>query len=112
MGFTLAQVSETWDRNNALKNTETRVRRERREILNRFALAYRLGDEEAIARTVANIRAFNSKPVHRAVAITQETLERSLSTRARNTAKREDGFLIQNENFGRLLRERLPQRLY
>jgi DUF1009 family protein len=52
------------------------------------------------------------KPVHSAIPITQDTLKRSIKTRVRNAAKREDGVLIQNEILSQRLRAAMPERLY
>lgn len=112
VGFTPARVSETYERNSALKTAEIRVMNRRRELVNRFAMAHRLGDREARDEAMEAIKAFNKVPLNRPVAITTETLRRSLAARERNARRREDGVLIQNERLGRDLREKLPEPVY
>lgn len=112
IGFTPAKVAETYERNSALINADSRIKRRRGELLNRFALAHRLGDEGARSDALDAIRRFNAVPMHRPVAITAETLRSSLKTRIRNAKKREDGVLIQNPRLGRDLREQLPEPIY
>ncbi|WP_421925290.1 PLxRFG domain-containing protein [Neoaquamicrobium sediminum] len=112
VGFTPARVSETYERNSALKTAEIRVMNRRRELVNRFAMAHRLGDREARDEAMEAIKRFNKVPINRPVAITTETLRRSLAARDRNARRREDGVLIQNERLGRDLREKLPEPVY
>jgi hypothetical protein len=112
MGFTPAKVAETWERNSALKNAEARIKEKRQRLVNKWAMAQMMGDKEAASRAIDGINAFNSVKLHASVAITKETLQRSIQTRARNAAKREDGVLIQNPVLGRQLRESLPEAIY
>ncbi|MFC3074929.1 PLxRFG domain-containing protein [Shinella pollutisoli] len=112
VGFTPAKVAETWERNSALKNAETRVREKRQRLINRWALATMMGDKAAAGDALGEIKAFNAVKLHAGVAITKETLQRSIRTRARNAAKREDGVLVSNQDLGRELRERLPDTIY
>lgn len=112
VGFTPAKIAETYDRNSALRTAEGAVMDERRELMNRYALAYRLGDDDARADAIAAIKKFNRVPMHRAVAITADSLRQSLKARIRNATKQEDGLLIQNERLGHDLRSKLPERSY
>ncbi len=112
LGFTPAKISETYDRTSALKNAEAKINDARRSAINAFAKAVEDKDPEARTAALVEIRRFNTNPAHRPVAITGDTLKRSLSTRAKNRAKREDGALIQNEALGRQLRKELPERVY
>jgi len=112
MGFTPAKIAETWERNSALKNAETRVKRTRQALINRWAMATMAGDKEAAAEVLESIKRFNSLPVHAGFPIKGETLKRSIQTRATNAAKREDGVLIGNKALGASLRERLADPLY
>lgn len=112
IGFTPARISETYERNNALRNAERRVMDRRRRLVNEFALAHRLGDRQARSDALDAIRRFNRIPVNRPVAITPDTLQRSLAARERNRRRREDGVLIQNERLGRDLRQMLPETVY
>jgi N12 class adenine-specific DNA methylase len=112
MGFTPAKIAETWERNSALKNAETRVKRTRQALINRWAMATMAGDKEAAAEVLESIKRFNSLPVHAGFPIKGETLKRSIQTRATNAAKREDGVLIGNKALGASLRERLADPVY
>lgn len=112
MGVSPAIVSETWERSGALKNAEKRVMDERQRVVNAWAMAALAGDKEGVAEAIERVKAFNKKPVHSAIPITQDTLKRSIKTRVRNAAKREDGVLIQNEILSQRLRAAMPERLY
>lgn len=112
MGVSPAIVSETWERSGALKNAEKRVMDERQRVVNAWAMAALEGDKEGVAEAIERVRKFNKKPVHSAIPITQDTLKRSIKTRVRNAAKREDGVLIQNEILSQRLRAAMPERLY
>lgn len=112
LGFTPAKISETYDRSSALKNAEKAINDARRGAINAFAKAIEDKDPAARKEAMAEIQKFNKNPAHRAVAITGETLKRSLANRARNRNKREDGALIQNQALGNQLRRELPERVY
>lgn len=112
IGFTPAKVSETYDRNSALQNAEKRVQQKRQQLVNQFALATRMGDEDGRAEALAAIKKFNKVPLYRSMPITVETLHQSLKTRDRNDKKREDGVLIENRPLGKKLRSMLPERVY
>lgn len=109
-GFTPAKIAETYERMGTLKDAERRVMDERRELVNRFALAVMTGDSDARKAAVEAIRAWNRKPYARAVPITGDSLSQSMKTRARNAAKREDGVLISDPELSRWLRQMLPER--
>lgn len=111
MGFTPAAVAETYDRNSALMNANTRVMDLRSMLLNQYALAIQNQDEVLLDQAIERIKAFNQVPLHRGVRITADTLRKSLQTRRRNSQKREDGVLIQNERLGRDLRALQPARV-
>ena len=110
-GFSPASVSETWERNSALRRAETSVMRARRKLLNKYALAYSMRDQEAMADIIEDIKKFNRGKANRGLAITGETLKKSMAARARNANKREDGVIIQNEILGHQLRSNLPARI-
>lgn len=112
LGFTPASVSEQWDRSTALKNAQSRVMKQRQKLINKWAMAAGMGDKQAASEALANIKHFNASPINRQVAITQETLQRSMKQRARNEAKREDGAVISDPGLGKMLREKLPARVY
>ncbi|WP_331373778.1 PLxRFG domain-containing protein [Sinorhizobium chiapasense] len=112
LGFTPAEVAETWDRNSALKDAESRVKQKRQRLITRFAMAALAKDKEAMSEAVDGIKRFNAVKVNAPVAITKETLQRSIKTRAGISAKRQDGVLISNEALGKELRERLADPIY
>ncbi len=112
MGFTPAKIAETWDRNSALKNAETRVKQKRQRLINKWAMATMAGDKEAASEALDGIKAFNAVKVHAGFPIKAETLQRSIKTRTNNAAKREDGVLIGNKALGSALRDRLADPVY
>lgn len=112
VGFTPAKVAETYERIGVLKDAEQFVLDERRELMNRFAMAVFAGDDEARSAAIAAIREWNRKPYAKAVPITSEGLEQSLKARKRNAIKREDGALIADPELAHLLRQAMPERMY
>ncbi len=112
IGFTSARIAETYERNARLKNAERHVLDERRELVNRWAAARLMGDDEGRREALAAIRRWNARPYAKGVRITQETLQRSIQTRKRNASRREDGVLIQNKALGRYLRDLQPARMH
>lgn len=112
VGFTPAKVSETYDRLGVLKDAEQFVLDERRELMNRFALAHRMGDDEGRTAAIEAIKAWNRKPYARAVPITSDSLRQSLQRRAANAAKRQDGVFIPDPELSHLLRQAMPERIY
>lgn len=111
-GFTPAKVAETYDRNSALMNAESRMQKRRQQAVNAYALAARMGDEDGKAGALEAIKAFNRSPFGKTMPVTAETLRNSLRARQRNAAKKEDGVLIENQKLGKRLREALPERVY
>lgn len=111
-GFTPAKVAETYDRNSALINAESRMQKRRQQAVNAYALAARMGDEDGKAGALEAIKAFNRSPFGKTMPVTAETLRNSLRARQRNAAKKEDGVLIENQQLGKRLREALPERVY
>ena len=112
IGFTPAKVAEIYDRNSALMNASEKVKRQRRRAIDAFALAVKMGDDEARKEAFERIQKFNKNPHHRSYLITQDTLKKSLKARARAAAKREDGVLITPDALGAELRKRLPETVY
>ncbi|MCL8000036.1 PLxRFG domain-containing protein, partial [Brucella sp. 21LCYQ03] len=112
VGFTPARVSEAWSRSGALKNAESRIAAKRRQLMNEFATAIEMKDVDTRQEVMAKIKKFNSSPQHKAVQISQDALRRSIQTRRRNAKLRDDGALITNQELGRQLRSKLPERLY
>lgn len=112
VGFTPAKIAETYERMGTLKDAEQRVIDERRALMNQFALAVMLADPEARRAAIEAIKSWNRKPYARTMLITGDSLTQSLRTRARNSAKREDGVLISDKELGQYLRDLMPRHLY
>lgn len=112
IGFSPAQVAETWDRNSALKNAERRILDERQRLVNKWGMAVMDGDKDGVKDAIGAIAKFNGAERSRGVPIKSETLERSIKTRVSNAAKREDGVLIRNKVLSMRLREALAERVY
>lgn len=91
-GFTPAHVVEQYEKNSAIKGAEQRIKRERRAILNRYALAIRTNDNDMRSKLSDKIRDFNRR--YPAVPITFKTISQSMQRRAQNRAKSKGGVLI------------------
>lgn len=112
IGFTPARVAEAYERRGTLFEADRRISDERSQLLNRFAGAVQGRDSGARAAALDQIRQFNRKPYGRTNPITPDTLERTLQTRRRNAARREEGVIISNERLNRYLRALLPDRVH
>lgn len=112
VGFTPAKITETWERNNALKNAEQRIVDTRRSLINAWAMAVASKDKDAVKDALEAIKRFNKVPRNRAVAITNDTLSRSFRQRQTLARKKEDGVLINNQRLGIGLRKELPAAIY
>lgn len=111
-GFTSARIAEGYERNRRLREAEQDVLKERRQLVNRWALARMSGDDDGRAAALAAIRAWNEKPYAKGVRITQDTLARSLDTRRLNNRRRDDGVVIENAPLRRHLQGLQPPRVY
>ncbi len=111
IGFTPAQVAEAYERNSRIREAQQQVQKERRELLNQFALAFRINDPTTRAAVLERIKVWNARPYARGFQITGDTLRQSLQTRQQNAVKREDGVLISNATLNRTLREGLGPRI-
>jgi hypothetical protein len=92
MGFTPAHVVEQYEKNSALKGAEQRILRERRAILNRYALAVRTNDDQMRRQLRNRISDFNRR--YPTVSITGQTIMQSMKRRAQGRAKAEGGVLV------------------
>lgn len=92
LGFMPAHIAQRYDQNNALKNAEMRIKGERQYLFNRYALAVRTGDTEALPGIRERIADFNKR--YPAVRITNSALIRSVNTRESNQERAADGILI------------------
>lgn len=109
LGFTPAVLAEQYERNSALKNAEKRVMDQRRKLLDRFATAYRLGDTEARAKAMDEIKAFNKD--NREVAISGQTITKSVRSRQKYSERTEGGVNL-NPRLDRKLRDNLGPAIY
>lgn len=109
MGFTPAVLAEQYERNSALKNAETRIMDERRRLMDRYAAAYKLKDEEEIQEIRKDIKGFNEK--NREVAITADTITRSIRSRRKYSDRTEGGVTL-NPRLDRRLRDNLGDAIY
>ena len=92
MGFSPAELSERYDANGAIKGYEGRIKDRRTNLINRFALANRLGDRSELERVKKEIIRFNAK--NKPVAITRSTLIRSIRTRNRYSHDQIKGIVV------------------
>lgn len=109
LGFTPAVLAEQYERNSALKNAEKRIMDKRRGLMDKYAAAHKLKDDEAKADAMTEIKAFNKE--HRQVAITPNTIRQSLQSRRRYSDRTEGGVNI-NPKLNRELRDNLGQPIY
>jgi hypothetical protein len=91
-GFTPSELSRKYDRNRTLKNYEDFVEKRRDHLMNAYAMAVRLGDADAIAAAWEQIGKFNQTWPQ--IAITPEVLRKSARTKAMNSARAEDGIVL------------------
>lgn len=101
-GFTPAKVAQRYDTNRSLKNYEGFILDRRSRLIDAFAMANRLNDAEAKRETLVRIRAFNR--ANPEVAITPDTIRRSLGQRARYSARAESGITL-DRRLARRVRE-------
>lgn len=88
-GFTPSRVAEMYESTTAVKNKEHRVLNQRKALLERFSRSVTDQDDDAKERTIDAIRSFNERePMF---AITSNTLNRSLKSRAQHEAGMERG---------------------
>lgn len=92
MGFTPAHVAEQYDRNSALKNAEQHVMRERRSLMNGYAMATRQGDTEKLQEIRAQIADFNSR--YSSWKITGKTLMQSNRSSLNSDRRTVDGIVL------------------
>ncbi|MGL5937040.1 MAG: PLxRFG domain-containing protein, partial [Cetobacterium sp.] len=91
-GFTPSRVAEMYESTTAVKNKEHRILNQRKALLERFSRAIGDQDDDAKERTIDAIRSFNERePMF---AITSNTLNRSLKTRAQREAGMERGIYL------------------
>ncbi|MND20844.1 Transglycosylase SLT domain protein [compost metagenome] len=109
LGFTPAVLAEQYERNSALKNAEQRIMDERRGLIDRYASAYKLGDREEQAKIREEMKGFNRD--NREVAITADSITRSIRSRQRYSQRTEGGVAL-NPRLDRRLRDTLGDAIY
>ena len=82
---------------------------ERRRLMDRYATAYKLKDREEMQAIREDVKAFNKE--HREVAITAETITRSIRSRQRYSQRTEGGVAL-NPRLDRRLRDNLGDAIY
>lgn len=100
IGFSPAEISKQYDTNNALKNYESHIKKRRQSLMDAMAMAIHAGDTDARTVVLEKIQQFNR--TFPQIAITSDTIKRSLTQRARSAAQMEGGILLD-----RRLKERL-----
>lgn len=111
-GFTPAKIATAHKLRGRKYEAQNKIKDERSALINRFATSIRNGDADARKRVIEQIKAWNKRSYAKTLPITKEVLERSLKTRARLSARREDGFLPINEKVGHYLSKRTPENPY
>gem|GEM_PF-3178675 len=104
MGFTPAKIADAYEVNTILRNAEQRIRERKRSIVNRFAKAVEMGDDEARQKALDDIEKYNAGAATRLDPITAKGLKQSLRMRVRNRQRSVGGVLIRNEALNQYLR--------
>lgn len=103
-GLAPARVAEQFDLNRDITGYADHIESRRRALMDAFAMAVRMGDDEARAQVMEKMTQFSRTYPER--AITGEGLRRSLLQRARYSAQAQGGVVIPAR-----LRARLQERL-
>lgn len=103
-GFAPASVANAYDTARDVKNYEQAILNRRSSLMDAFALAWRLGDVDAREEVLQKMRAFSR--TYPELAITSESIRRSLESRARYSAQAENGVIVDKR-----IRARLEGRL-
>ena len=80
-GLTPAELTMSYERNSALKGMERRILKRRSSLMNKYWMAYRMGDFEGVEDIQEMIDQFNT--ANDAYPITDKTLQRSMKIRQR-----------------------------
>jgi len=92
LGFTPTVLSERYEENNAIKRIEQRILQRRQRLLDRFALAHRQGDEEALDEVKEQmIRYSQTNP---SMAIDADTIYQSMQARQKYSDRAADGIVV------------------
>ncbi len=99
-GFAPASVANAYDVQGDLKNYEQAILNRRSRLMDSFALAWRLGDTDAREAILAKMRKFSQ--TYPELAITSDSIRRSLMSRAAYSAKAEHGVIVDRRIKARL----------
>jgi hypothetical protein len=92
IGFTPTSIANRYEANRALKGLEQRILDRKQHLMNRYALALHLQDQEMVQQSREAIKRFNQR--NPTVAITANTLRRSLRARARYSRQAQHGMIL------------------
>jgi hypothetical protein len=99
-GFSPASVANAYDTARDIKNYEQAILSRRSRLMDAFALAWRLGDVDAREAVLQKMRAFSR--TYPELAITSESIRRSLESRARYSAQADNGVIVDKRIRARL----------
>lgn len=92
LGFTPARISEAYEVNRAVKGYEKHIEDRRSVLLDAYALAIAQRDPAAAREVLAKIKVFNRR--HRGMAISTETIKRSLASRRQYSEQAVNGIVV------------------
>ena len=105
-GFTNEDLSNAYERNNAMKQGERKILRRRTGLLTAAFLARDTGDREMIAEVRKEIRKYNSTEVGKLNRITPSTLNSSYKARKKSIESSVNGITL-SKKYKEYLRENL-----
>ena len=92
LGFQPAQLAEMFEGQRAIKGREAKLMARREEIANMFTSAALAGDQEMQAEAIKAAQAFSLR--NPSMALTADSLRRSLQAKVRNQAMIQDGVYL------------------
>lgn len=92
MGMSPASIGNAYDVQGDVKGYADYIKARKTRLLDAYALAWRLGDTEAQQEVMAKMQAFSTK--YPQLAISGDTIRRSLQSRARYSAQAENGVVV------------------
>ncbi|WP_027697245.1 PLxRFG domain-containing protein [Vibrio litoralis] len=97
IGFTPGEAVIQYDENNSLYNYKNQLSSRRSSLMNSYATAYRLGDEEARKEIMKKIKRWNSSKYGKLSPITPKALNQSIRMRLRQKEQAVNGVSINNK---------------
>ncbi|HSX21492.1 MAG TPA: PLxRFG domain-containing protein [Gaiellaceae bacterium] len=104
LGFQPTRLFEQQEQNSALKNYEQQILNRRQTVVNAFAMASAMGDDDARTRALDLIHHFNDE--YPEIALSSQSIRQSLNARARYSQQAEHGVFI-NKKLAGTLRDRV-----